>query len=440
MLQNNHMNPDMQPYRYQQDPVLKHTGSLIFWLLAVIVVLHVEGAFNEIERRTVSVAIIAMSVILVCIVRVRIARGLGTPGIILLATIISYLVIGFVVAIIQGIDLQTSDYTKIGSIICFLTVLGASALGGYSTMETHGIEITFVRILKLFIITCVFIIFTPILISYGLISERIYLRNTGLFINPNDAGIAGCFTVVMAVSFLQRGSHRLLAFIALFVGLIASLSTVSKTALIVLFIVVILFGLFGKQRLLLLFLLMLLIGLIAIFLEDILLLASVVDLGRIYVVVDYLMSINTSGLDISYSDDKLDILTGRGLLWEIGLNRVFESPIVGHGFAQGHHLEEAPAILGSERLGVHNMYLMMIIDAGIIPLFLYFLYLLTYFRLLSFVPASVARDTTAGWTIVLILTGSTSHHLFHMEMVAFVIGLSCATIQLSNAPPSSKNP
>ena len=92
----------------------------------------------------------------------------------------------------------------------------------------------------------------------------------------------------------------------------------------------------------------------------------------------------------------------------------------------------------NKRLGVHNIYLLLIVEAGIIPILLYLLYLFSIFRLFLSVPVSPAKDTVIGWTIVLILAGIAFHHLFTLKVLAFVIGLSCATGQFLNASQSGR--
>ena len=131
----------------------------------------------------------------------------------------------------------------------------------------------------------------------------------------------------------------------------------------------------------------------------------------------------------------------RFILWEIGMQKAIQLPVFGNGLGQGHNLENAPFTslggAGSVRFGVHNLYLLMFIEAGFIPVLLYLIYLFSILSLFLSVPTSLARDVIVGWAIVLMLASVTTHHLFTMKVLAFIIGLSCVTSQLLNAeaPP-----
>lgn len=417
--------------RYQQDPVFKQIGNLVFWALAVIVVLHIEGFPDENGKRIIYALTSVLSILLICIVRVRIAHGLGTAGIVFAASIMSYLIIGLIVAIYQGIELSVSDYKNAGATIFFLLIFVASALGGFVTIRTYGVETTFSWILRIFIVICAVIITSPILISFGLpLVQHHGPRHSGPYIDPNNAGIVGCLTVTMAITFLRFSKYRISAYLALYTGLIAILFTGSKTAIIASFSVVSFFLLFRNRRINIFFPLLSLVVLFIIYSGEIVTLLSWQHLDRLSAILTLVYG------NIGNPDH---LLTGRELLWNLAIEQAMESPIFGHGFSQGIYLEEGSPYVGTnKRLGVHNIYLLLIVEAGIIPILLYLLYLFSIFRLFLSVPVSPAKDTVIGWTIVLILAGITFHHLFTLKVLAFVIGLSCATGQFLNASQSGR--
>ena len=116
----------------------------------------------------------------------------------------------------------------------------------------------------------------------------------------------------------------------------------------------------------------------------------------------------------------------RVLLWEMGFNKAIESPIVGHGLYQLHYMEGAPIGNQGRPTGVHNVYLMLLGEAGIVPLAIYLLALFFLMRLLWAAPKSLGRDLVVGWAVVMGLYGLTSHHLLTMGAYNFVIGIACA--------------
>ena len=125
------------------------------------------------------------------------------------------------------------------------------------------------------------------------------------------------------------------------------------------------------------------------------------------------------------------VLPRRILLWEMGFDKVLESPIVGHGLYHLHYMEGAPArsrgTHRESRSAVHNMYLMLVGEAGVVPLALYLLSLFFLIRLLWTVPKSLGRDLVVGWVITWALHGLSSNHLLNTGIHNFVIGLTCAT-------------
>ena len=110
--------------------------------------------------------------------------------------------------------------------------------------------------------------------------------------------------------------------------------------------------------------------------------------------------------------------------WEISIRT---HALVGDGLQQGpgiayrrsrlvsaHYMEGAPIGNQGTPSGVHNVYLMLAGEAGMIPLALYLLTLFFLMRLLWTVPKSLGRDSVVGWVIVMALYGLSYHHLLTM--------------------------
>ena len=113
-------------------------------------------------------------------------------------------------------------------------------------------------------------------------------------------------------------------------------------------------------------------------------------------------------------------------LWQLGGAMFLESPLVGHGLYRLHYIEGTP--LNNQRLpaGVHNVYLMLAGESGVVPLALYLLCLFFLLRTLWTTPMSPGRDTVVGWTVVMALFSMSFQHLLTMGAYNFLIGLSCA--------------
>ena len=113
-------------------------------------------------------------------------------------------------------------------------------------------------------------------------------------------------------------------------------------------------------------------------------------------------------------------------LWRIGLDRFLESPLVGNGIHTLWRMEGAPAGYAGAPTDVHNLYLLLAGEAGLVPLALYLGFLWSLLRLHWTAPRSPAADTVVGWTIVLVLTGAANNVLLTLGVSTFLAGLACA--------------
>ncbi len=119
-------------------------------------------------------------------------------------------------------------------------------------------------------------------------------------------------------------------------------------------------------------------------------------------------------------------LSNRALLWKTGIGKIRESPIVGNGLYQLHSIDGLPLTHLDQPAGVHNTYLMLWGEAGVIPLALYLLTLFLLLRVFWTMPKSPARDVIVVWAVVMALYSISSHHLLTMGAYNFFIGLACA--------------
>ncbi len=133
--------------------------------------------------------------------------------------------------------------------------------------------------------------------------------------------------------------------------------------------------------------------------------------------------IGNAGTSVTYH---LGGLNRRLLLWRLGFEKAMEAPLFGHGLGTLISMEGAPIEHHGRLAGVHNLYLALLGEAGIVPLLLFvsgiFLLLRSQWR----APRSLARDSTAGWVVVFALNGLASHHLLLIAAAMFLLGLSVA--------------
>ena len=117
----------------------------------------------------------------------------------------------------------------------------------------------------------------------------------------------------------------------------------------------------------------------------------------------------------------------RLLLWRLGFEKAMEAPALGHGFGASKYLDGAPAGHDGRPLDAHNLYLMLLVEAGIIPLLLFVSAIVVLLRAQWGAPRSLARDATVAWVIVVALYSTPFQHLLGVGAFMFLAGLSAAT-------------
>ena len=131
-------------------------------------------------------------------------------------------------------------------------------------------------------------------------------------------------------------------------------------------------------------------------------------------------------LDVLRKIDNADILI-RVHQWKVGLDRFLESPLLGTGIGQlRYNVGGSPLSNEGQLPGVHNVYLMLGGEAGIIPLSLYVFFIFSALRLGWTAPKSLARDVVVSWVFVMGIYGLTFHHLLTLGAFMWCTGLCCA--------------
>ena len=404
-------------------------ARLAFWLVAVATLVN----FNHLANMTVgtgwfiTIGLTLCCVFLCLLVRIPLRQALGLPGFLIVATLISYLLIGLSVAFVTDTVWYSTDYTLPLRVGLAPLIVVATALGSSAALRRVGVERLLKVILAILAVTCILILATPLLVDhlYTLplhlrdVSEIASFRFIGTFANPNIAGTVGCYTVALALSLLGSGRYGKFSMLALFLSSAAVILTFSRTALLTLILILLFFlGPLGLN-------LRLKQAFRRIWLAAVLIVGGVVLLG-----------VNLEHLPVQEKQlhRLMWIFTGdpddepmRFKLWLYGLSQIAESPLFGHGLTRFHAMEGSLICRLDAPCGVHNSYLMLWGEAGIIPLTLFLLFfsrllLWTYLTL----PNSVAANTVASWTLVFAVACMSSDNEVYSVWNAFILGLSCA--------------
>ena len=408
-----------------KDSVLERAVSLAFWALSALCLLNL----NDLVRMWVGVEGVFVVPMLICclvalvgLMRVGPKEALGIPGALVLFCLVSYAGVGTVVTTLSGTDLQphTEWWYLVRHVKSVLVIL-AAAVGGRVLWRRVGGERVFLGLLMVLTASCALMLASPWLrvIFRFPPSEGAY-RLFGSFSDPNYAALVACFTVVTAIALMHSNRFRIVAYGGLLVAVVALVGTFSRTALVVL--PVLLFGTLlissGVQR-------KRLAGGIAV-------------IGVI--VASALANLDSGALDqrqlsrwesvIEAVDPRTTVdvsLTDRAILWSLALEQAAESPLVGNGIGRLHNLDGAWYNGEGVLLGAHNQYLILAGEAGILPLLSFALFLVVMVQAgFGNGRASWPLGAVSGWAIILILFSMTFHGILAQRACNFIIGLSCA--------------
>lgn len=398
--------------------------ALAFWTLAVLCLLNL----NDLARMWFGTERAFSALILLCclltlaeLLRSGPKEVLGGSGALILGCLGSYVVIGIVVAIVSGVELRSQGVWYLtrhaGSA---LVILGAAA-GARALWRQRGGESVLPGLLVVLTVSCMLMLSSIWLYrAFANPPEGGTVRYTGSFSDPAEAALVACFATVTALALLRRGRAYVLVCVALMIATLAVLGTFTRTALIVLpaLVLAALFVSQGTQRKRLAggvtIIGLLLVGLLT---------TSVRPLLN-----ERQISRWDSLTEFSFVSALTDTPIGeRSMLWRLAWERALESPIYGNGLGSFHALEDAWYNSEGVLLGAHNQYLVLLGEAGFVPLALYAAFLAAAIRAGFWQRKKYwVLGAISGWALTLTIFGLAFHGLLTYRAVDFIIGVSCA--------------
>ena len=405
------------------DSALDPLVEAAFWTLGVLCLLSATDVTAMWFGGTLAMSVVTLLACLpalAALVRIGPREVLGTPGLLFLSCLVSYAGVGVVAAILSGTEASAMVYVKRVA-FSILVVVGA-AVGGCVALRRLGAPRLLMGITLILAASCTLILASPWLwdILPNPPPEGTY-RLSGTFRDPNDAAITASFAVVTALALLRYGRFLTLGYGVLLVGVVAVVATLSRTAVIVLPIVMLsaLFAARGPQRRRLAAAL----GIVAVAVASLAMTVDV-EMFREPQVVRFLTLVDLVP-PVAVDDESL---ANRLPLWELGLDQALQSPLVGSGLGTMHHLEEAWFNSTGVLMGVHNQYLLLLGEAGFLPLILFAAFLVVTLRAGFRNERVGALGAVSGWVFLVSLFSLTFHHLLTDWTVNFIIGLSCAVM------------
>ena len=229
--------------------------AVAFWALAVMLLvnlhyLHLWGLQGV--REAGFAFMLACCLLALALSRAWAWKSMGTPFLLIVATIVSYLVIGSIASLVNAAS-RAEFLIDVARQVFFLLVLLAAALGARGLLKRTGPEALLKGAFVVLIASCVIVFASPFLRDLDVLPVYRLPRWTGAFTDPNDAGFIGCMTAALALAFLGNRRHSKLAWLGLALGYVAILGSLSKMAGLVFCLLSLFFiALHGRRQLLLL--------------------------------------------------------------------------------------------------------------------------------------------------------------------------------------------
>ncbi len=410
---------------------LAMSAVVSFWALGVLMVFELP-TLPPSAARVQFLAKAGCVAAIFAFVGVGILDRLGSAATCFVASMTTHLIIGVLLAWLQFSPSKFASmqaYIKLH--VVTLATFVAIVAGARVVIDAWGTRRLFRGVLAILLASTASTVLAPAWMYAGLPRiPGLFLHPTrffGPFVSPMVGAFAGGATAVLGMALLDRVRAGWTAYVAMSVGLMAVILSLSKGGAIGFAAVVALFLLRGAslRRLRLLGWSALVLagawlGLPAIVSSGVLSTEQVFSpVGRWYQVMDLL-----SG------DWNFGAMSGRNVIWRLAWETYVQSPILGVGFGEMAALDFAPlgGLHDIQRAGAHNHYLALGGEAGIIPVLFFMLGLLALARPMWALQRSYATDAVAGVAVLFLLLTVAEGHVFRMLPVSFIVAVSCALV------------
>lgn len=437
--------PNAQQDRMTQQALARDLIAGLFWLLAFVQLVNLNHIANMVygSGLLVTAGLLAICVALIALVPVRLRPVLGFHGICMIVAVGSYGVIATAVALLTGTSWEAYGPWAPFRPWLAITVTIASAAGGTFLLRHYGVAPLLVGVLIILGTTAALIFASPWLaehvyasldpaqVSYFFGRRR---RYAGTFINPIQAGMAACNAVAVALAILGhvRETHRrLLAGGVVIMATVAIAFTVSRTPVLALGLLFVLFLFSARSRL------PRGRGTAKMFV------AALVGLMLLAVVYRETSLVSYQLMDrLTLTNEREWLGIAQRLQHLIyGFDFIVQSPLVGNGLTQLESMRGAQICQYHALCGTHNSFLQYWGEAGIGPVLLLVIAFVAFLAKAWRVPRSLARDTAFGWVLVFALHCLVADAVPHNYLwYSFLFGLSCALLAhaAAESPPAPR--
>lgn len=389
-------------------PRAANVNFVLFWAVALVMLIQIN-TFVYWTSGTVGVTrIIAVAVLLLAATaRSSLVRAAGSHGILFLLTVVLHLAIGATIAMYDDrlvLSSVTIKYESLG-----LLVAAAAATGVHDVATRIGVERLLTGILALLTAASTSMLVLAIVLSFYFGESIFEYRSAGGHQGPNQAAFIACLTVATASAMLLWRRQQGWAVASITIAITATATTLSRTGLITLMVLAVAVVVYGYR----------LRGpIIAVAFS----LAAVVVFGLIGWYLNVSVSNRVGRLTSLGLDTRLEA-------WSLGLSMIRDAPLVGHGTDAFFHMVGCYLIT----CGVHNQYLLLIGEAGVLPLLLWVLFFAVVFKKCSWMPNSLPKAVVGGWMVCLALYSMVAHVILTILPNFFVVGVACGLLTWDEA-------
>lgn len=396
--------------------------------LSIIILCNLNGLFYMIfgveAPFSYLILFISLAVIYMSVFKLG-AKISFIPYIVLLLFFITYFYFGQLALLLDSsaLDPEISlkdHYRKYISTIIIITAY----FTGYQVILKYKPDFQILRHLApYFIFTTVFVILSPMI---GLSATYEFAktgfegeRNIGFFGNPNEAGAFANYTLAILLTLLMSSKNKIIYLLLIIGSIYVTITTFSKAAFLAMVLILIFYLLYTffhfsktrlKTKLITLFLSFFLFFSVSFIINNLDVLIKNLSWGQTYRVIAVAELLQGKISERSTSE--------RDVLWKHAVSIIPDRIVMGHGLGTFHKLNSGP-----KRFGVHNTFLMIIGESGILPFLLFILFLFIIIMRLKRV-TFVNRYFIICFLLIFILNElMTAHHALGLRYNNVLLGV-----------------
>lgn len=347
------------------------------------------------------------------------------------STVGSYLLFGALAGLFAS-NLQTRYITSYGATL----ILVSAIYFWLASLSEAALSRVLIILKNILFVSCILVVLSDALRPFqvapevpGLDAEQIMQgveaadRASGLFENPNEAAMISLYCIVLVAALPSRTT--LVRIVQGAVAVLALIMTFSKTGMLVLMLLTGLF-LFTRRS----------FGALVL---------SGIGIVTAFSLLWFVFNNDLLNLSWEQRERLSDVLnlaggefntrstTGRNVLFEFGFEKIKGNLPWGAGLGEFHAMEGgirkiSGGIELNEWLGIHNTYLMILGEAGIVPLIMLGAFLASVFAR-GF--RSSHQTIVVGFTIIFMADMLVGHHVLLLRFANVVIAVILALVALS---------